>query len=152
LVNTAAEVIGMDTAAAAVESHSASSLAFAIPINTAMSIVHQIEAGRSSQTVHIGDAAFLGVEVKPPTVSGSSAPRVPGAVVARVTPNTPAEQAGLAVGDTIVSVDGKTIDTPSDLTQQISDHHPGDSARIGWVDPGGKSHSATVRLALGPTK
>jgi S1-C subfamily serine protease len=153
LVNASAEVIGMDTAAAgAVRSRSASTAAFAIPINSAMSVVHQIESGRSSATVHIGDAAFLGVEIQPTNRPGGSPAAIPGAVVAGVTPNTPAEGAGLGVGDTIVSVDGNAINSPSDLTQRISDHHPGDSATIGWVDSSGKSHSATVKLVTGPTK
>ncbi len=117
-----------------------------------MTVVHQIEAGRGSATVHIGDAAFLGVQIQSTSGSGGSVPSVAGAVVAAVTPNTPAEDAGLAVGDTIVAVDGKAIDSPADLTQRISDHHPGDSTRISWTDPSGKTHSATVRLATGPTK
>jgi S1-C subfamily serine protease len=153
LVNMAAEVIGMDTAAAGIQrSRSASTLAFAIPINAAMTVIHQIEAGRGSATVHIGDAAFLGVQIQSASGSGGSVPAGTGAVVAAVTPHTPAEDAGLAVGDTIVAVDGKAIDSPADLTQRISDHHPGDSARISWTDPSGKTHSATVRLATGPTK
>jgi S1-C subfamily serine protease len=153
LVNTAAEVIGMNTAAAGAERpRSASTAAFAIPINSVMAIVHQIEAGRASSTVHIGDAAFLGVVIQSPKTSGGSVPATPGAVVAQVTPNTPADHAGLGAGDTIVAVDGKAINSPSDLTQRISDHHPGESAKIDWVDPSGKAHSATVRLVTGPTK
>jgi S1-C subfamily serine protease len=71
LVNTEGEVIGMDTAASASSASGSPSQsgqaqtaaqAFAIPIARASSIAGQIEAGRSSSTVHIGATAFLGVE------------------------------------------------------------------------------------------
>jgi S1-C subfamily serine protease len=153
LINTSAQVIGMDTAAAGGgRSRNAESAAFAIPINAAMAVAHQIEAGRASATIHIGDAAFLGVGIAAAGASGGSAPATPGAVIASVEPNTPAQSLGLAVGDTIISVDGTAVNTPSDLTKQISDLHPGDLAKIGWVDKSGKGHSGTVRLTVGPTK
>ncbi|MBO0886888.1 MAG: trypsin-like peptidase domain-containing protein [Acidimicrobiales bacterium] len=69
LLNASGQVIGMDTAA---ESQSgsigtiadqSSNVGFAIPINSAMSIAHQIEKGKSSSTVHIGATPMLGVEV-----------------------------------------------------------------------------------------
>jgi S1-C subfamily serine protease len=74
LVNTEGEVIGMDTAASASSASGSPSQsgqaqtaaqAFAIPIARASSIAGQIEAGRSSSTVHIGATAFLGVETSP---------------------------------------------------------------------------------------
>jgi S1-C subfamily serine protease len=56
----------------------------------------------------------------------------------------------LAGGDTIVTFDGKTITASSDLTQLLSAHRPGDRVQVGWVDPSGQHHSASVRLASGP--
>ena len=70
LVNSFGQVIGMDTAAGSsgqTESQSSTAeQAFAIPINEALSIAKQIEAGTTSADVHIGATAFLGLE------SGSS--------------------------------------------------------------------------------
>lgn len=69
LLNASGQVIGMDTAAQSqggpvgTTSTQAASEAFAIPINTAMAIAHQIEKGQSSSTVHIGATPLLGVEV-----------------------------------------------------------------------------------------
>jgi S1-C subfamily serine protease len=155
LVDTSSLVIGMDTAAAGGgrRSTSGSSVAFAIPINSALSVAHQIEAGHASTTIHIGPAALLGVEIatasanRGGTGAGGAAT---GALVQGVTPNTPAQSAGLAPGDTITSMDGKPITSASDLTQVISAHHPGDSVKVTWTDQGGRTHSATVRLATGP--
>ncbi len=68
LVNTSGEVLGMDTAASAGSSfqyngQSSGTQGFAIPIDTALSIARTIEAGSGSSTVHIGETAFLGVEI-----------------------------------------------------------------------------------------
>ena len=76
LVNTSGDVIGMDTAASAGTSfefngQSSGTQGFAIPIDTALSIARTIEAGSGSSTVHIGETAFLGVEINAPSSSSS---------------------------------------------------------------------------------
>ena len=142
LVNSAGKVIGMDTAASQNFRFNASGgVSFAIPINTALSIAHQIESGKSSGSVHVGQAGFLGVEV-----SGTSG----GALVQQVLPGTPAASAGLQAGDTVTSVDGKAIDSASGLTSALLSHHPGDSVNVGWVAGSGQSHSAHITLGTGP--
>jgi S1-C subfamily serine protease len=86
LANAEGEVIGMDTAASASSASGSPSQsgqaqtatqAFAIPIARASSIAGQIEAGRSSSTVHIGATAFLGVETSPSGL-GSAGGSFPG--------------------------------------------------------------------------
>jgi S1-C subfamily serine protease len=62
----------------------------------------------------------------------------------------PAEVAGLSVGDVIVSIDDKAVDTPSALTSILHTHRPGDRIVVGWVDQAGADHTATVRLGTGP--
>jgi S1-C subfamily serine protease len=74
LVNASGQVLGMDTAASGgttfqYNGQSQGNQGFAIPINTALSIARQIEAGNGSSTVHIGTTAFLGVEI---SATGSS--------------------------------------------------------------------------------
>ena len=78
LVNSSGDVIGMDTAASSSNSSgfgttaSVSTTAFSIPINKAISIADQIEAGKASATVHVGATAFLGVEVTSPNAGFAS--------------------------------------------------------------------------------
>ncbi len=79
LVDTSGHVVGMDTAASSSEGYTfqdATGQGYAIPIDTALTIAKQIEAGTSSSTVHIGATAFLGVEIQAPasgqTGQGSS--------------------------------------------------------------------------------
>ena len=143
LVDSSARVIGMDTAATATSKARASGKeGFAIPINQAMDIAGQIVAGKGSATVHIGQTAFLGVQTS--ATSGG------GARIAAVVPGSPAEQAGLAEGDTITALDGTRIDSATDLTTALVQHHPGDQVKVGWNDSSGRAHTATVALATGP--
>jgi S1-C subfamily serine protease len=63
LANSAAQVIGMITAANTSGSGQSGTLGFAIPINSALTIARQIATKQASSTVYIGLPGFLGVEV-----------------------------------------------------------------------------------------
>ncbi len=174
LVNTDGQVIGMDTAASSQNQFAASSsVGFAIPINHALSIAKQIEAGQSSSKIHIGETAFLGVELAPDTSSTSgtgsssngfgsglgasgnsssgSSSSTNGVVIQGVVTGSPADQAGLAAGDTITAFGGKAVDSQKTLSSLTQAHHPGDRVSVSWTDSSGASHSATVTLVVGPT-
>ncbi|HWG14630.1 MAG TPA: trypsin-like peptidase domain-containing protein [Streptosporangiaceae bacterium] len=69
LANAAGQVIGMTTANASSSQSSSSVLGYAIPINTALAIAHQIATGQASSTVQIGLPGFLGVLVPQSTSS-----------------------------------------------------------------------------------
>jgi len=152
LVNTAGQVIGINTAAdSGTHVQSQQTQAFAIPINQAVSIARQIEAGASSATVHIGPTGLLGVQIMPARSAAANGMQAnAGAIVAGVVPNTPADGAGLAQGDVIVSVNGQRVSSPETLQSALGQHHPGDSVTIGWADSSGQTQSATVVLATGP--
>jgi S1-C subfamily serine protease len=171
LVNTSGQVLGMDTAASAgfsfqSNSQSSGSQGYAIPIDTALNIARGIEAGSSSTTVHIGETAFLGVEISPTGSSsgnsgggfgsgfggnsGNTGSSVAGASIAGVVTNGPAQTAGLAQGDTITSLGGKTIGSANALTNAMATYHPGDKVTVGWTDSSGQTHTATVQLSSGP--
>jgi len=144
LVNTQGVVVGMDTAASSgFQFQSGGTEGFAIPINEAVSIAKQMIAGRSSNVVHIGAAALIGV-----VVQSSSTP--PGAQIATVEPGTPADQAGLVSGDVITSLGGQAVGSASTLTELMQRHHPGEKVQLGWIDTSGQHHSATVQLVTGP--
>src|SRR5208283_4350700 len=72
LVDTAGTVVGIDTAASTGLSFDQTGTdGYAIPINTALHIAGQIELSNASNSVHIGETAFLGVEVASSGISGS---------------------------------------------------------------------------------
>jgi S1-C subfamily serine protease len=164
LVNASGQVIGLDTAASAGFSfqspNGSSGEGFAIPINSAMSIARQIVAGQSSSTVHIGETAFLGVQIESQNAAngqfgfggngGGTQQQGSGALVAGVVTSSPAQEAGLAQGDLITSVDGTTVTSPEGVTAALEQHHPGDKVAIGWTDTSGNSNNATVQLTSGP--
>jgi S1-C subfamily serine protease len=167
LVDGAGRVVGIDTAASAQHQvagggsaelgsggQATASQGFAIPINRALSVAQQIEAGNASSTIHIGNTAMLGVSVTAPGalggISGEGTTPVSGAVVRHVIPSGPAAQAGLAAGDVITSVGGQTVNSPSALAKAIAPHHPGDSVSVTWLDQSQVQHTATVQLTTGP--
>ena len=119
---------------------------FAIPIDTALSVASQIEAGQASSTVHIGATAFLGLEIASSDQQDSS-----GVALAGAASGTPAAAAGLGQGDVITSLGGQSVSTGTDIQNILVGHHPGDTISIGWTDSSGQSHTATVTLASGPT-
>ena len=161
LVNTDGQVIGIDTAGGSSTdaTSSATTAGFAVPINDAMSVVSQIQNNDSSGTVHVGATAFLGVEIQPADQSGlgnafggQSGSSVSGVTLAGTLSGSPAAQAGLTAGDTIVSVGGQTVDSATTLGDLIAAHRPGDRVQIGWVDQSGAQHTSTVQLTSGPAK
>jgi S1-C subfamily serine protease len=142
LVNGSGHVVGMNTAGAGrVRLHeTGSDIGFAIPINAAMSIAHQIETGAPNQNILSGNGAFLGVHVQ-----DNASP--PGALVATVEPGGPADAAGLASGDVIVSIGGTAVTSVFSLRAAIRHYKAGDHISVGWVDASGQQHSATTQLA-----
>jgi S1-C subfamily serine protease len=173
LVDAAGKVIGMNTAeeSGSGSGQSASNVGFAIPMNAAIAIARQIEVGKRSATVQIGPHAIMGVEVTSVTCAeggdgctalgnsssfglfgGSSytSPVREGAVVAGVEQGDPAQAAGLAAGDVIVSVNGARIDSPDGLTSIMNFQRVGEKATVQWVDPNGQHRSATLNLIQGP--
>jgi len=164
LVNGSGQVLGMDTAANSTGNgqYSSATTGYAIPINNAISIADEINAGKASSVVHIGLAGFMGVNVADASspadcssgsggdgfggLGGYSPPVKSGALICDVYPGAPAETAGLAGGDVITSVNGQTVATANDLTNQMANAHPGSQLAIEYVDQNGAKHSTTVTL------
>jgi S1-C subfamily serine protease len=170
LVNAYGQVIGMDTAASSSSETSSpygsspygqssnsspsqpETQGFAIPINKALSIASEIEAGNASSTVHIGATGFLGVEVGS---SGNSflpggEQDSTGVTVQGTLSGSPAADAGLSAGDVIESVNGHAVSSSSDVQSVIGQDHPGDKVSVVWTDQSGQTQTSTVTLANGP--
>jgi putative serine protease PepD len=137
LLNGDGKVIGV-TAQIESDSGGNDGVGFAIPSNTVKSIVTQIIS--SGQAKH----AFLGIGLEDSSRSGG------GAAVTEVRDNTPADKAGLHVGDAITAVDGKTISSADELRSAINARSPGDRVSITYVR-GGQSHTVQVTLAERPS-
>ena len=144
LINAAGRVLGMDTAASSnFASQGRATQAFAIPINKAVAIAKQIEAGNST-VAHIGATAFLGVSVESPPAGTS------GALIATLVAGGPADQAGLVAGDVITAVDGNPVDSPTTLGTVIQHETPNASVEVDYTDANGVAQTVTVTLGTGP--
>jgi S1-C subfamily serine protease len=155
LVDADGEVVGMNTAASSgggFRLRTGGSEGYAVPIKTALSVANQIKTGEGSGDTHVGDRAFLGVSIQSVGTRGSRSggSSRSSALVAGVQSNSPADDAGLQQGDTIVSLAGKSITSIDDLTSALAPHHPRDKVDIAWVDDSGDRHTAQVTLTSGP--
>jgi S1-C subfamily serine protease len=121
LLNGRGEVIGINTAIRP----DANGIGFAIPIDQAKTIAATLAAGR--QVPH----PYVGVQMRTLTPelarqnnsnpnSPFALPEVEGVLILRVLPNTPAEAAGLRLGDVITAIDGQVINDAGQL-QSIVD-------------------------------
>lgn len=80
-----------------------------------------------------GKRAFLGVvltDLSSELREYFGAPKDSGVLVASVEDNSPADKAGVRVGDVIVAVEGKDIEGSWDLRSALKDKKDGDTARI----------------------
>lgn len=107
-------------------------LGFAIPIDTANRIASEIIATGTSTTPIIGVTLDI-------TYSG------PGARVNGVTPDGPAEQAGIRDGDIITELDGNLIADSTDLIVDIRSLAPGDTVAL-TVERDGATRTVEVTL------
>jgi S1-C subfamily serine protease len=135
-------------------------IGFAVPIDTAKSIIPQLKSAGHVQR------AFLGITslTIDGSLSGLDLPVKSGALVQTVTKGSPADKAGIQGGDIsaqiqgspiqlggdiIQSVDGKTISGADDLGTLIGDHKPGDKVKLGILRRG-KKLTKTVTLSNRP--
>lgn len=156
LLDSLGRAIGMDTAASAGSGYQMASAtdAYAIPIGKALTLAKQIVAGKASTTVHIGDTAFLGIQVEPVDSGGYGdggyTPPTPGALIAGVVTGGPAETAGLVEGDVITALNGQTIASPDAIPSIILTLKPGAVMAVTYTDQSGQSQTAQVTLGSGP--
>ena len=105
LVNLRGELIGINTAILS-KSGGNVGIGFAIPTNMARQVLEQlVEHGR----VERGRLGVAAQDLTPDLAAAFGIDEHGGAVVAQVGTDSPAERAGLRVGDVIVAVDGRPI-------------------------------------------
>ncbi len=97
-------------------------LSFAIPIDVAMDITHQLRtAGRVSR----GRIGVVIQEVTKELAESFGLPKAAGALVNSVEKGGPADKAGLEASDVILKFDGKTVNSSSDLPRIVAQTRPG---------------------------
>ena len=126
------EVIGINTAIYT-SGGGYQGVGFAMPSNTVVSVYNQLIGPE-----HKVSRGSIGVQFN--AVPNPAVARVygvnSGVTIANVTPNGPAEKAGLKTGDTIVSVNGKQVKNGDELVAEISALKPGTTAKLGYIRNG----------------
>lgn len=122
-------------------------IGFAIPAETAKSITERLMRG---ETIERG---YLGVQIGNLTSEYRESLGLPeatkGAYVVEVTPDGPAARGGLQVGDVVVSLNGRAIESSSELTRAVGSAKPGDNLRLELLREG-RRQTVNVRSGARP--
>ena len=142
LVNAHGQLVGINTFLIS-ESGGFSGAGFAIPTQTVHPVVDSLI---KNGVVHHG---YLGVglnDVTPENAKFFNLTGNTGALIASVTPDSPASRAGLKTGDVVTGVNGRTVETGSDLQVIVSEDAPGSKIQLDVMRNG---HPEKVDLTVG---
>ncbi|MFZ9596406.1 MAG: trypsin-like peptidase domain-containing protein [Bdellovibrionia bacterium] len=143
LVNLKGEVIGINNAI----DQRAQGIGFAIPINLVKKVIPQL---KSKGSVTRG---FIGVLVENLTPEVASSMGVPQdtkhPVVTHVYPGEPADQAGIQIYDVILSLNGKSIATATDLMSVVTGLSVGETAQVKLLRSG-KEKAVSLKVGKRP--
>ncbi len=138
LADRSGRVIGINDSIRS-ESGGNEGVGFAIPIDTAASSASRIVKGEKIQS------GYLGVSLSTPTLGRG------GALIDQVLPGSPAEKAGIQVGDLVIEFNGKAIQSSDDLAAQVRLAAPGQKVGVKLVR-GGKEQTVTAALTERPIR
>jgi S1-C subfamily serine protease len=162
LVNSDAQVVGMNTAVASSSTGNAptQNIGFAIAVDSVKPLLAQLRQGGTGgagsttpQVVPAANAAYMGVTVGPVTPALKQSDHLTpsaGALITYVQPGSPAATSGLQVNDVIVAFNSTSIQSPSDLTAAIHPLKPGTRVTVG-IYRGATQRSVAVTLGARPS-
>src|SRR5580692_7632905 len=142
LVNMNGEVIGINTAILS-ETNAYAGVGFSLPSNTVVQVYNQLIG--PDHRVQRGSIGIQFDAVENPAINrvyGNGS----GVTVSSVVAGSPADQAGLKVGDTITLIDGKKVTKGTELVADIASRKPGSKANLGFLR-NGKQQDTTVIIA-----
>ena len=137
LANMRGEVVGINTAVARGDGNSAANnIGFAISVDEVLAVLEQLREQAAGTPRNEG---FLGVSLAQRKDGGV------GSIIETVQPDSPAQKAGIEVGDVVLAVDGEPVNGQAGLVAAIRDRSPGDTITIDLVRDGERvSVSATL--------
>jgi serine protease DegQ len=144
LVDTSGHLIGINTAIYSSTPGGASlGIGFAIPASTAKQVLEQIV-----QSGHV-TRGWIGVGVQDMTRELSESfklPQIPGALITEVFRGTPADKAGVKLGDILVAVDGTPVTDSASMLNLIAALSPGKQAKLKVVR---SEHKTELKVTVG---
>lgn len=148
LVDAAGRLVGINTAILS-RTGGFQGVGFAVPTSIARFVMDRlITEGKVTR-------GYLGVIIQPLTPSLAKSFNLPdgssGVLIGEVSPNTPAQKAGLKEGDVIVELDGKKVSDPRTLRLLVAQTPPGTKVNLRVLrgEPGRKPAERTAAVTLG---
>ncbi len=165
LINAQGEVIGInsqiETGGSGTDGNVG--IGFAIPINTAKGVIHELETKGSVEHAYLG---IEGGTITPQLASTFNLPVKEGVLIQTVEKGGPADKAGIkggttpvtiegaevmVGGDIIVEADGKKITNMEQIIELVTEKKPGDEVTL-KLSRDDKEKTATVTLGKRPAK
>ncbi|MCB1770692.1 MAG: PDZ domain-containing protein, partial [Candidatus Competibacteraceae bacterium] len=141
LFNLDGEVIGVNSQIYS-RSGGYQGLSFAVPIDVAMEVIEQLKTGGK---VSRGWLGVMIQEVTPELAQSFNLDKPRGALVGQVLPDSPAQAAGVQVGDVIVAFNDQPVQQSSELPPLVGRTRPGVSVPLRVIREG-KEQALTIKL------
>ena len=141
LIDTDGRVVGINAAILGSGESGNIGIGFAIPINTAKTLLPQLRQGKVVR-------GRIGLHVSPIGEDEARAlqlAKAEGAIVRQVERDSPAERAGIKPGDVILECQGQPVKTTDDLVARISAIAPGTQASLVLLREG-QRHAVSVTV------
>ncbi|MBS1893130.1 MAG: trypsin-like peptidase domain-containing protein, partial [Actinobacteria bacterium] len=164
LINGAGEVIGINSQIETGGGNDGNvGIGFAIPINTAKEVIHELETTGSVKRAYLG---ISGIPILPQLAKAVNLPVQEGVLLESVEKGGPSDKAGLEAGttqatiggaeivlggDIIIGAEGKKISNMEQIIELVNGKKPGDEVTLEYLRDG-KKKTATVTLGTRPAK
>jgi S1-C subfamily serine protease len=164
LINGNGEVIGINSQIETGGGNDGNvGIGFAIPINTAKEVIHELETKGSVEHAYLG---ITGGSITPELAKAFNLPTKSGVLIQSVEKGGPADKAGIeggstpvtiegaevtVGGDIVVEADGKKINSMEQIIELVNQHKPGDKVTLKYLRDGTEK-TATVTLGTRPAK
>jgi serine protease Do len=147
LINDRGELIGINTA---ILTHSQGSegIGFAVPVNLARQVMNEILTNGKVVRAYMG---ILPQDMTTDMAKAFNQKQAQGVLIGDVTPDSPAQHAGLQRGDILLEVNGKPVSSANQLRMTISMMEPGTDVKL-KVLRNGSERDLNVKLAEMPTE
>jgi serine protease Do len=148
LINDRGELVGINTAIISHGSEGNQGIGFAVPVNLARTVMDQILKNGKVTRAYLG---IIPQDVTPAMAKAFGEKDPHGALVGDVSPDSPAQRAGLLKDDIILELNGKLVEDANQLRMSISMMSP-DAGVTLKVFRGGAEREVPVKLAELPVK
>ncbi|MBS1845970.1 MAG: trypsin-like peptidase domain-containing protein [Actinobacteria bacterium] len=164
LINGSGEVIGINSQIETGGGNDGNvGIGFAIPINTAKEVIHELETTGSVKRAYLG---ISGIPILPELAKAVNLPVQEGVLLETVEKGGPSDKAGLEAGttratidgaeiilggDIIIGAEGKKISNMEQIIELVNGKKPGDEVTLEYLRDG-KKKTATVTLGTRPAK